>query len=52
MIYTFLKKSTILFIGVFLFFLGCTTTWATGFQIDSTNYPTYLATQEGDFTLE
>ncbi|MDP2103321.1 MAG: hypothetical protein Q8K26_00175 [Candidatus Gracilibacteria bacterium] len=38
--------------GASLFFLGCITTWAAGFQIDSTNYPTYLATQEGDFILE
>lgn len=52
MIYSFFKKTAIVFAGVSLFFLGFTTTWATGFQIDSTNYPTYLATQEGDFALE
>lgn len=52
MTYSLFKKTVIVFAGVFLFFWGYVSTWASGFQIDSTNYPTYLATQEGDFILE
>ncbi|EKD29984.1 MAG: hypothetical protein ACD_78C00197G0019 [uncultured bacterium (gcode 4)] len=51
MIYLFFNKIAI-FIAIIFLFLGFDTAWASGFQIDSSNYSHYLATQEGVFSLE
>lgn len=52
MAYLFFRKLTIFSIGICFSLLGADTIWAAGFQIDQTNYSTYLATQAGAFSTE